>query len=172
MRIAQRLRPVGLLLLAGVLVGCTITWEPVVEVRPAVIPPPAPRIERFEPDRGVGASYRVGEPIAFRIRTNADGYVTLSALDARGSVYVFARNVRVRADRTHLITGVDARQQFVVDPPTGRHYVRASFTPARTEERVVYHGQLGRDGWLRRITLELRGFDAFDQRETMFTVRR
>jgi hypothetical protein len=166
------IRPAGLLVLVLLLSACTITFEPWVEVRPTVDPRPGPRIEIFEPERGVGASYRVGEPIGFRLRTNMDGYVTLSALDADGSVYVFARNVRVRANRTQVISGISPRQQFVVDPPTGRHYVRASFTPDRTTERVVYIGVRGRDGWLQRITMELRPFDAFDQRETTFTVVR
>jgi hypothetical protein len=166
------LRPAGLLVFAMLLTACTITFEPWVEVRPTVPPRPSPRIEAFEPDRGAGAAYRIGEPIGFRILTNADGYVTLSALDADGEVYVFARNIRVRANRTQVISGIGPRQQFVVDPPTGRHYVRASFTPDRTDERVVYVGVRGRDAWLRRITLELRLFDVFDQRETTFTVVR
>ncbi len=165
------LRPAGLLVFAMLLTACTITFEPWVEVRPTVRPP-SPRIEVFEPHRGAGAAYRVGEPISFIVRTNTDGYVTLSALDADGEVYVFARNIRVRANRTQEISGITPRQQFVVDPPTGRHYVRASFTPDRTDERVVYIGVRGRDAWLRRITLELRLFDVFDQRETTFTVVR
>lgn len=165
------LRPAGLLVFAMLLTACTITFEPWVEVRPTVRPP-SPRIEVFEPHRGAGATYRVGEPISFIVRTNTDGYVTLSALDADGEVYVFARNIRVRANRTQEISGITPRQQFVVDPPTGRHYVRASFTPDRTDERVVYIGVRGRDAWLRRITLELRLFDVFDQRETTFTVVR
>ena len=166
------LRPAGLLIFALLLTACTITFEPWVEVRPMVQLLPSPRIEVFEPHRGAGAAYRVGEPISFMIRTNADGYVTLSALDADGEVYVFARNIRVRANRTQEISGIGPRQQFVVDPPFGRHHVRASFTPDRTDERVVYIGVRGRDAWLQRITLELRLFDDFDQRETTFNVVR
>jgi hypothetical protein len=165
------LRPAGLVIMVMILAACTVTFEPFVDVRPTVRPSTA-RIELFEPSRGVAASYRVGERISFDVRTNMSGFVTLSALDANGEVYVFARNVRVVANRTQTISGIGPRQQFVVDPPLGRHYVRASFTPERTAERVVYFGVTGRDGWLQRISLELRPFDVFDQRETTFTVVR
>jgi hypothetical protein len=132
----------------------------------------SPRIDFFEPDRGPNTTYRVGEPIGFRIRTNADGYLTLTAIDPGGRVYVFARNIRLQGNRTHVIEGIGPRQLFFVDPPTGRHFVRATFTPARTDERVTYVGLQGRDAWVRQITFELRPFDQYDQRETAFLVRR
>jgi hypothetical protein len=173
MRLQHLGRASAVLATIGVLAACTITFEPVVEVQRAAPPrPPAARIEFFEPDRGRTASYRVGERIAFDVRTNVDGFVTLSALDANGAVYVFARNVPVRGGRAERIEGIGPRQRFVVDPPLGRHFVRASFTPARTDEIVLYVGIIGYDAWLRQISLELRPFDAHDQRETVFTVRR
>jgi hypothetical protein len=175
MRRLNALRAASVVILAGLLASCTITFEPVVEVRPEPRPTvrfTAPQIERFEPDRGDASRYRVGDPIGFRVRTNADGFVTLTAIDPDGSVYVFARNIPVRGGRTEVITGLSPRQRFVVDPPLGRHRVRAAFTPARTDERVVYLGIVGYDRWLNQISLELRFFDAFDQRETTFSVTR
>jgi hypothetical protein len=175
MRRLIALRGASILLLAAALSACTITFEPMLEVRPEPRPTirlTAPRIDRFEPDRGVGETYRIGEPIGFRVRANADGYVTLTAIDPDGSVYVFARNIPVRAGHTELITGIGPRQRFVVDPPLGLHRVRAAFTPERTEERIVYIGIVGYDRWLNQISLELRLFDAFDQRETNFFVSR
>ncbi|CAN5808899.1 hypothetical protein BH23DEI1_BH23DEI1_20610 [soil metagenome] len=171
MRFNLALRLAGTMLVMGALAACTVTFEPVVDVRAVEAPVPAALIEVFHPDRGPGATYRIGDPIAFRLRTNLDGYVTLSALDPDGSVYVFARNVRVRAGRTQVVSGLGPRLQFVVDPPAGRHFVRASFTPDRTAERVTYR-VIGYDSWLRQISLELRSFDEFDQRETTFTARR
>lgn len=172
MKVARSLLgPLGVVVALASLTACTVRFEPFGDTAPAR-PLVTPRIEFFEPQRGPNTVYRVGEQIGFRIRTNMDGYVTLTALDPDGRVYVFARNIRVQGNRTTLIEGISPRLLFFVDPPLGRHFVRATFTPARTDERVVYSGVRGRDAWLRQLTFELRPFDAFDQRETSFTVRR
>lgn len=136
--------------------GCTITFVPG-DVRVDVDRPPARPavIERFESVRGV---YRVGDPVSFRIATATSGYVTLTAIDPDGSVYVIARNVRVEGGgRTQVIPAADARIAFVAVPPTGRHAVRAHFTPRRTAETVVFGGVVGSDAWTARIQLELDG---------------
>ena len=129
-------------------------------------------IQEFRPNLGHGATYRVGEPISFRIRTSEDGYVTLTAIDPDGSVYVFARNVPVRGGRLEFIDGVGPRRLFRVDPPVGEHVIRAHFTPGRTDESVIFAGVRGYDRWQARIELELRVFPRGDIAETRFTVRR
>jgi len=131
--------------------------------------PAAVVIERFESNR---ASYRVGDTLSFRIRTNRPGYVTLTAYDPDGRVYVFARNVEVRGNRTETIpTG---RTVFRAISPTGLHVVRAHFTPERTPESVVFRGVGTLDTWLTQIVLEIRGFGfgAESVAETRFEVRR
>jgi hypothetical protein len=173
MRARNTVRATLLAFVVLLLGACTITFEPVVEVRTR--PPhaaPSALIERFEPNRGIGATYYVGDPISFRIRTSVDGFVTLTAIDPDGSVYVFARNIPVRGGRNEVIAGLSRRLTFVVDPPAGRHFVRASFTPTRTSERVVYIGIVGYDNWLRQISIEIGPFPTYDQRETSFAVRR
>ncbi len=152
--------------------ACTITFVPgdvLVDVER-----PAPRpvvIERFESMRGI---YRVGDAVSFRIVTATAGYVTLTAIDPDGSVYVIARNVRVEGNRTQVIPASDARIAFVAVPPTGRHAVRAHFTPRRTSETVVYTDIVGVDAWFARIRLELdgTGYVIDDTAEARFSIVR
>jgi len=133
--------------------------------------PAAVVIERFESNR---SSYRVGDTLSFRIRTNRPGYVTLTAYDPDGSVYVFARNVQVRGNRTETIPAPFGRTRFTVTSPVGLHVVRAHFTPERTPESVVFRGVGSLDAWLAQIVLEIRGFGfgAESVAETRFEVRR
>ena len=51
----------------------------------------------FAPGRGEGATYYVGETITFLVRSREAGYLTLTAIDPDGLVYVFARNIPIWA---------------------------------------------------------------------------
>lgn len=153
--------------------ACTITFVPgdvLVDVeRPALRPA---IVERFESVRSV---YRVGEAVSFRIATATAGYVTLTAIDPDGSVYVIARNVRVEGGgRTQVIPSSASRIAFVAVPPTGPHAVRAHFTPRRTAETVVFTGVVGIDAWFARIRLELEGtgYAIDDTAEARFSIVR
>jgi hypothetical protein len=148
----------ALVLFASVLAlgACTITITPDgsgatgwVRTEPAGI------ISEFAATR---EAYRIGERIEFRIRTNAPGYVTLTAQNPDGSVYVIARNVPVAGRRVEVIPSRSGRLGFVAGPPTGTHLVRAHFTPAATDERIVLTGTATLDGWMTRLLIELRGF--------------
>ena len=171
----RRLAATSLALVALVVAtaACTITFLPG-DVRVGV-DRPAPRpvvIERFASVQG---TYRVGEPVSFRIATATSGYVTLTAIDPDGTVYPIARNVYVvGGGRTQVIPGPNARIAFVAIPPTGPHAVRAHFTPRRTSETVVYAGVFGSDAWLARIRLELSGtgFGIEDTALVRFTITR
>ena len=159
--------------LVATLAACTITFVPSdvhVDVQR-----PAPRpavIQRFESLRGL---YRVGDAVSFRIATATAGYVTLTAIDPDGRVYVIARNVYVAGGgRSQIIPSAEARIAFVATPPVGRHAVRAHFTPSRTPERVVFTGVVGIDAWFARIRLELdgTGYAFEDTAETRFSIVR
>lgn len=130
-------------------------------------------ITSFSPTRGEGAEYGVGQQIQFRIRTSQDGYVSLSAIDPDGSVYTFARNLRVEAGRTNVLPGPDSRVAFVADPPTGLHRVRATFTGQSTDRtRVRYEDRQGEEGWTTAIRIELRAADVRDVAETFLFITR
>ncbi len=128
----------------------------------------SPVIQAFEPTRGTGASYRVGEAIAFRIVTNRTGYVTLSAIDPDGTVYVFARNLYVQGGTTTTISGADARTIFTLQPPRGLHRVRAAFTPSATGAAITYTNVYGEDNWTRIVVNDVRPYEVRDIVETRF----
>ncbi len=164
---------IAVVVLVATMAACTITFVPtdvVVDVERPVVRQAA--IARFE---SVRAIYRVGDQVSFRIATREAGYVTLTAIDPDGTVYVIARNLPVfGGGRTQVVPGPDARIAFVAVPPTGRHAVRAHFTPRRTNEAVGYAGVRGNDAWFARIRLELTGTGyAFeDTAEVRFTITR
>lgn len=176
MRLVPSTRLVSLLAVALLLTGCTILVEPLdVHVRPPTVTTPSAQqalIRQFYPTRGPGASYHIGEQVGFRVLTNEDGYITLTAIDPTGEVYVFARNVPVRGGRSVVIDGISPRQRFVITAPEGLHRVSAHFTPARTDERIVFLGIRSYTSWQARIRLELSSFPRGDIAETRFTVRR
>lgn len=169
----RRLLPL-VLAAAWTLSACTITFLPADDTtvdRPRPAPVASTTIERFE---AFSSNYRVGDRIAFRIRTNRPGYVTLTARDPDGSVYVLARNVAVRGNRVEIIPAPLGRVSFVAAAPLGSHLVRAHFTPEPTPERVTFVGSASLDAWLAQIVLEIGGFGfgADDVAQTTFSVRR
>ncbi len=127
-------------------------------------------IEEFRPTRGDGASYRVGDQIEFRLVVNQPGYITLSAIDPDGRVYVFARNVPVERGVNYLPTR-GQRVVYSAGPPRGLHYVRASFTSGRTDSTVTYRGRMGNGEWNSAIQLEVRSFPVRDVVETSLYIR-
>lgn len=129
-------------------------------------------ITRFEPTRGGGAYYYVGDPIEFRVRATRNGYVTLTYLDAGGNVNVFARNIYVQGGRENIITGPDSGHSFNVGFPRGIMLIRAAFTPEPTNPaRVTYSGVSGQSGWTNRIELDLGGGSYVDLMQTSIDVR-
>jgi Domain of unknown function (DUF4384) len=127
----------------------------------------------FEPSRGLGATYRQGDPIAFTVRTLQDGYLTLTALEPDGDVYVFSRNIFIRGGETIFLSGPDSRNIFSLEfnAPRGIHRVRASFTPSQTNTNsVTYSNIIGNDGWTQSISAEISPYSVRDVVETSFFV--
>ncbi len=129
-------------------------------------------IAEFQPTRGDGATYYVGDEIEFRVRTRESGYLTLSAIDPDGRVYVFARNIRVSAGSTEILPTREMRVTFNAAPPRGFHRIRASFTSGRTDpSRVSYIGRYGDGSWTSAIQVDIGGYDVRDVAQTTLTIR-
>lgn len=152
--------------LALLVTACTVTIRPSagIEVQLNTV------ISEFRPTRGVGAVYQVGDQIEFLVRTNQPGYVTLTAIDPDGRVYVLSRNVPVQGGTTVLPTA-EQRVTYTAGPPRGFHRVRASFTSGRTSGNVVYRGRSGDGAWSSAINVEISDFPVKDVVETNLTIR-
>lgn len=111
------------------------------------------------PDLGEGATYYDGQYIGFYITTNRAGYVTLTAKDPDGRVYVFSRNHYVEAGSNYIDGPASGRGRFqVLLPPVGYHQVRASFTASPAGRSIVYEGSYSDDIWVQRIIADLNPF--------------
>ncbi len=159
--------PLGLLV-ALLLSACTITVRPSGVISSEY--PLNPIIQEFRPTRGAGSTYNVGDRIEFLLVVDRSGYVTLSAIDPDGSVYVFARNIPVQAGANYLPLE-SQRVVYNAGPPRGLHHVRASFTSGPTDTSVAYKGRRGDSEWNSAITLEIRAFPIRDVTETTLYIR-
>jgi hypothetical protein len=129
-------------------------------------------ITSFAPTRGAGATYYVGDRVEFAIRTRESGYVTLSAMDPDGRVYVFARNIYVPAYRTTILPTAAMRVSFSAAPPRGLHQIRAAFTSSPTDPgHVHYSGRYGDRAWTNAIELDIRGYPVRDVAVTTLYIR-
>ena len=164
-----RLAPFALVLSLA-LSACSIYVRPGASVSVGV--PLDNVITVFQPTRGSGATYFVGDGIEFRIRTRDSGYVTLSAMDPDGRVYVFARNIYVPANRTTILPTPAMRVAFSAAPPRGLHRIRASFTSAATNpDHVRYNGRHGEGDWTSAIQIDIRGYPVRDVAVTTLYIR-
>lgn len=128
-------------------------------------------LTEFQPTRGMGAIYRNGDEIAFGLNARRAGYVTLTYQDSAGQVAAFSRNIPVRRGYNR-ISGPDSGHVFVVNAPRGLMQVRASFTPARTNEnRVTFRGRGGSSHWNSLLVIDVGQQSVYDVVQTYVEVR-
>ena len=87
-------------------------------------------IQSFEPDRGPGAAYRVGEEIRFLLELARAGYVTLVVTDPDGRSYSLERDRWLPAGWNQLPPR-GSRYRYTADYPTGRHQVTLYYASER-----------------------------------------
>jgi hypothetical protein len=130
----------------------------------------SPIITRFEPDRGRGASYRVGESVSFIISLTRAGYVALVGLDPDGTAYEFDR-VFLNPG-THVLSGPPGFR-YELRPPLGMQRVRAIYTDTPYPSGFVIRGTYGLERWDQQISiyLERSGSRVRDVAETYLYIR-
>ncbi|WP_027481451.1 DUF4384 domain-containing protein [Deinococcus pimensis] len=156
------------LLLAALSLGlgaCTVSVRPGVSVNVSQ----ANLVTNFQPDRGEGSTYFVGERIRFNLSTARDGYVTVVSLDPDGRGDVLLNNAFVRAGTSTI--GADNR--FQITPPRGVQRVRVIFTTERPSSTLVFRGQYSRGEWNTYTESYVRpyGVEQRDVYETFFYIR-
>lgn len=127
-------------------------------------------ITEFQPDRGRGGNYGIGERISFRVGVRRSGYITLVNYNPDGSVDVLASQAVSAGTQTLPAPG--SGFTYTVGPPYGRNYVRMFFS-----SRPLVYGYQGRGFtttvWDDNTQQFLRSLpeDSRDVRETYFDVR-
>ena len=160
-----------LLALLGLLSACTLTIRPgdvTVDTRSSVRLSNV--ITRFEPDRGTGSVYYVGDKVQFIITLNKPGYISLIAIDPDGRTYEFEHGVYLNAG-THVLPLPRMRHDYIVDYPTGKQIVRAVYTNSRPAA-VHFQGIYTRKRFDERLRIYFRDSyaETRDVAETYFYI--
>jgi len=163
------MRILPLILLAVLLSSCFPVVRPEVAVGLRFGFELNPIITRFEPDRGQGASYRVGERVNFVVSLTRPGYVALFGIDPNGVTYEFDR-VFLNPG-THLLSGPPGFR-YEIRPPLGIQRVRAIYTDTPHPSGFVFRGTYSQEGWEQQtsIYIQLSGSRVRDVAETFFYI--
>jgi len=140
------------LALLGLLTACTITIKPVdLTVGVGAGYSYSDVITRFEPDRGPGSTYYVGDEVRFVITLRQPGYVSLVAIDPDGRTYEFEHGVYLNAG-THVLPLPQMNRRYIADYPTGKQRVRAIYTD-KQPAAVHFEGVYTRERFNERLRL-------------------
>lgn len=155
----------GLLLLAGLLSACTLVVEPAglsltyrLDFGRAIL--------RFEPDRGPGGVYYLGEEVRFFLTLAEPGWVALFVEDPDGHTYGLDRFYLTQG--THVLP--PGAYRYTLVPPRGLHRVWAVYTdraPTTLRLEGVYRDFEG----VLRLYLEATQARRYDRAETFFYLR-
>lgn len=139
----QKITKVALLgSLALGLSACTITARPNV----GLLGSSSNLIARVTPDKGEGATYRVGEPVRISVTTRDAGYVTILALNQDRSANVLVRNAYVQAGTTTFPRAGEG-VTFNAAPPAGTQSIRVIFTRPQPTTSLVLSGIYDGNRW-------------------------
>lgn len=119
-------------------------------------------IERFEPDRGPGAVYRVGEEVRFYVWLAEPGYVTLVVTDPGGRRYALETDRWLPAGFNEL-PPPGAGYRYTATYPTGRHRATLYYSQTRGGVRLSF---LARSGGPAVAGIRIDERVASDQAET------
>lgn len=124
-------------------------------------------ILRFEPDRGAGATYFLGEEVRFLLTLDQPGWVSLVVIDPDGRTYELDRFYLDRG--THLLP--PGAYRYTLTLPRGLHRVRAVYTEGPPPARVRLEGVYTDWDARLRLYIEASGARRYDVAETYFYVR-
>lgn len=124
-------------------------------------------ISEFQPDRGQGGNYAIGERISLRVGVRRSGYITLVIYDPEGTVQLLGSEP-VSAG----VNIVPTRYALIAGAPHGRSFIRAFFSS--TPRVYDYQGRgYSTSVWDRDTAQFLRSLpeDSRDVRQTYLDVR-
>ncbi len=129
-------------------------------------------IGSFQPGRGEGSTYQVGEQVSFTFSTRVPGYLTLVSLDPTGYSNVLIRGAAVSAGTTTFPRAEDG-VSYTVSEPRGLQRVRAIFTRVRPSAEIALQGSYTGDTWNTATNSYIRPYALNDRdvQETFFYIR-
>jgi hypothetical protein len=107
-------------------------------------------ISNFQPDRGEGASYKVGELVKFSFTLAQSGYITLVSMDPDTTTGEVEHSIAMKAGNNFLprvndVNATGAKAAYKVFPPTGRQRVILLFTDTPVAKTIRFEGKLDQD---------------------------
>jgi Domain of unknown function (DUF4384) len=132
-------------------------------------------ITNFQPDRGQGASYKVGELVKLSFTLLQDGYITLVSMDPDTTTGEVERSIAVKAGnnalpRTNDVNATGAKAAYKIFPPTGTQRVILLFTDIPISKTVRFEGKLDEDALSAKINAYFGQAKTRDVSETSIEV--
>ncbi len=106
-------------------------------------------ITNFQPDRGQGGSYKVGELVQLSFTLLQAGYITLISMDPDTTTGEVERSIAVKAGnnvlpRVNDVNATGAKAAYKVFPPTGKQRVILLFTDTPIAKTIRFRRQTRR----------------------------
>lgn len=134
-------------------------------------------VRDFKPDKGEGATYKIGEQVRFDLTLERNGFVTLITTDSDGKTYDLERSVATTSGKTKLPRADDrsatgGQAAYIVDIPTGPQRVFVVYTDRQAPPNTRVSGTFKDTDLLRvlRSYITTTGATVYDVAETVFEV--
>ncbi len=134
-------------------------------------------VQNLKPNKGEGATYKIGEQVRFTYALDRAGYATLLTTDSDGGTYDLERGIALKSGAGVLPRATDtnatgAQAAYLVDIPTGPQRVFLIFTdkPGPAGSRIS--GKFDNAGLQKAIRTYIAASNAtvYDVAETEFEV--
>jgi hypothetical protein len=132
-------------------------------------------IGNFQPDRGEGASYKIGELIKFSFTLAQSGYITLISMDPDTTTGEVEYSIAMKAGnnilpRSNDVNATGAKAAYKAFPPAGRQRVILLFTSTPVAKTVRFTGKLDEDALSAKINAYFGQTTTRDVSETAIEV--
>lgn len=132
-------------------------------------------VQAFQPNKGKGSSYKVGEYATFGFTLGRAGYVTLVGLDPDGSLQELERNVRLPAGPQTLPLKTDKNAQglqaaYQLTEPTGWETMWLIYTDLPGASEARFRGKPGAQEFAQLMYKFIAPSSVRDIAETKFEV--
>ncbi len=113
-------------------------------------------ITDFAPDRGNGATYKIGELVKISFTLSQPGYITLISMDPDTTTGEVEYSIAAKAGKNNLprsneTDATGARAAYKVFPPTGTQRIVLLYTNKPVRKNIRFEGQLDNEALSEKI---------------------